>query len=383
MGILNFFKKNEMRSFEEGSWIPDGYYDVKYAGYHIRPETVEALSAVYGCVQAISSAISSLPMYLYRTRGKQREEVTDGAFIRLLKRGPNQYQTMPEFLEMLTAQLLLTGNALVDVEISKNGNIESMRVIPWQWVNPQLLPNGHLAFDVYVAPSIWTAQPKYKKRLLQSESILIRDRSDDGLLGVSRLQRARNTFVAARTVNDYAVKSFENGLRPSVVLKTEAKTSPEVKKSLRDNLKLAFAGPNKAANAIVLDNGLDLTSLPSISPEDAELLESRKWSTEEICRIFQVPPPIIQDYAHNTFTNSAAAGRWFAQFCLLPLVRKIEAAFNGFFWPSGKCELSLDLSVFDRGDPSTRWQNHQIAVSNGILSVDEVREIEGYSPKKA
>ncbi len=133
----------------------------------------------------------------------------------------------------------------------------------------------------------------------------------------------------------------------------------------------------------MLESGLKFSQMQAISPEDAELLESRKWSTEEICRIFQVPPPIIQDYAHNTFTNSAAAGRWFAQFCLLPLVRKIEAAFNSFLWPSGRFEISLDLSVFDRGDPSTRWQNHQIAVSNGILSVDEVREIEGFSPKKA
>lgn len=381
MGFLDIFRPKETRSVSEGSWIQEGA-TVSYSGYRISPEAVEALSAVFGCVQAISGAISSLPVYVYRMSGKQREEITDGPFVRLLKRGPNQYQSMPEFLEMLTAQVLLRGNALVEVEASSSGKVEAMRVVPWEWVNPQLLPNGSLAFDVYAAPSIWAAQPKFKKRLLQSETILIRDRSDDGLLGVSRLQRARGAFIAARTVNDFAVKSFENGMRPGVVLQTDAKLTPEAREALKNRLKTGFTGPNQAATTLVLESGLQFSQMHSISPEDAELLESRKWSTEEICRIFQVPPPIIQDYAHNTFTNSAAAGRWFAQFCLLPLVRKIEAAFNAFLWPSGRCELSLDLSVFDRGDPSTRWQNHQIAVSNGILSRDEVREIEGFSPLK-
>lgn len=136
-----------------------------------------------------------------------------------------------------------------------------------------------------------------------------------------------------------------------------------------------------AARAFVLDQGLEWDSLTAISPEDAELLSSRKFTTEELCRLFQVPPPIIQDYSHNTFTNSEQAGRWFAQFCLLPWVRKIEASFNRALFEGTDYELTLDMSTFDRGDPTTRWQAHAIAASNGILEVNEIREIEGWGPK--
>jgi HK97 family phage portal protein len=119
----------------------------------------------------------------------------------------------------------------------------------------------------------------------------------------------------------------------------------------------------------------------TINPEDAELLETRKFGVEEICRLFQVPPPIVQDYSHNTFTNSEQAGRWFAQFCLLPWVRKLEAAFNRALFAGTDLDLVLDMSGFDRGTPESRWAAHAIAVSNGVLTVDEIRELEGWGPK--
>jgi len=119
-----------------------------------------------------------------------------------------------------------------------------------------------------------------------------------------------------------------------------------------------------------------------VSPEDAELLETRKFGVVEICRLFQVPPPLVQSYEHSTFTNSAQAGLWFATFCLAPWARKIEAEFARSVFPSGgPYELELDLSGFLRGDPETRWNAHKIAVENGILDPDEVRQVEGWNPR--
>lgn len=84
----------------------------------------------------------------------------------------------------------------------------------------------------------------------------------------------------------------------------------------------------------------------SLSPEDAELLETRKFGVEEICRLFQVPPPLVQDYSHNTFTNSETAGRWFAMFTLSPMARKIEAEFARSVFPEdGGFELELIFPV--------------------------------------
>jgi HK97 family phage portal protein len=134
---------------------------------------------------------------------------------------------------------------------------------------------------------------------------------------------------------------------------------------------------------MLLDGGLKFEPY-QISPEDAELLASRKFAVEEICRLFQVPPPLIQDYSHNTFTNSETAGRWFAQFTLAPWARKIEAEFRrALFAANSGLELEIDLSGFLRGDPQTRWAAHKIAVEAGILDADEIREIEGFNPRGA
>jgi HK97 family phage portal protein len=121
----------------------------------------------------------------------------------------------------------------------------------------------------------------------------------------------------------------------------------------------------------------------SVSPEDAEVLASRRFTVEELCRLFQVPPPIAGDLSHGTFTNSREAGRWFAQFTLAPWARKIEAEFaRSVFGPgSTDCSLEIDLSGLMRGDAEARWQSHKIAVEAGILDPDEVREIEGWNPR--
>ncbi len=120
----------------------------------------------------------------------------------------------------------------------------------------------------------------------------------------------------------------------------------------------------------------------SISPEDAEVLASRRFSVEELCRLFQVPPPIVQDYTHNTFTNSAQAALWFAQFSLATWATKIEAEFVRSVFVGDTHRLEIDLSGLTRGDFATRWAAWKIARDADILGADEIREIEGFNPTR-
>ena len=134
---------------------------------------------------------------------------------------------------------------------------------------------------------------------------------------------------------------------------------------------------------MVLEGGMTFKPV-AISPEDSELLASRKFSVEEICRVFQVPPPMVQDLSHGTFTNSREAARWFCQFTLTPWIRKIEAEFARSVFPEESgLELELDMSGLLRADPESRWASHKIAVEAGILDADEIREIEGFNKRLA
>ena len=113
---------------------------------------------------------------------------------------------------------------------------------------------------------------------------------------------------------------------------------------LRRQFTEAFTGPRNAAKAMILEAGIKWNSI-SISPEDAELLASRKYSGEELARLFNVPPPLVGIWDHSSFTNSETAGRWFAQHTLAPWIAKLEAAF-GRSVLGGEAELSIDLSGF-------------------------------------
>ena len=124
-----------------------------------------------------------------------------------------------------------------------------------------------------------------------------------------------------------------------------------------------------------------------VSPEDAEFLASRRFTTEELCRVFGVPPVIAGDLSHGTFTNSETMLRWFAMATLTPWIRKIEAEFSPqrvSVNPAATThKLEIDLSGLLRGDPAQRWASWKIAADANILTVNEIREIEGFNPLPA
>lgn len=186
-------------------------------------------------------------------------------------------------------------------------------------VTVQHLRSGRLAYDVGDGRG-------GLRRDLEGEVIHLRDRTDDGLIGRSRLSRAADTLASVLLTNLFARSFLERGAQPSGVISHDAPLTFEQRDSLRESFTRRHVGAAQAGTALILDNGLTWQQM-QISPEDAELLESRKFGNEEICRLFQVPPPLVQDYSHNTFTNSDRAGRWFAQFTLAPWARKIEAEF--------------------------------------------------------
>jgi HK97 family phage portal protein len=337
----------------------------------------ENISAVYACTSAISSALAYIPALVYRrdTQGN-RTEAFNHPLAKLARHGVNGQMTWPEFVEHLVASALLTGNGLAEIKTNQRGQIAGLEFIPWSRVSVEHLASGRLAFDI--------SDPLGKgraKRLLQGEVLHLRDRTDDGLIGRSRLSRASETVASVAAANTFARGFLDRGGYPSGVLSYPGAMNPEQKEAIQRGFAARHTGAQNVGRVLVLDNGLTWTTA-AISPEDAELLESRKFGIEEICRLFQVPPPLVQDYSHNTFTNSETAGRWFAQFTLAPWARKLEAEFARSLFPvNSGLELEFDLSGFLRGDPKTRWDAHKIAIETGVLDADEVRHVEGWNPR--
>lgn len=334
----------------------------------------ENLSTVLACVTAISSALAYVPALIYRRDGEgNRLEAYGHPLAKIARGSVNPQQTWPDWLEHVVASALLTGNGLAEIIRAGNGQLAGFRWIPWGMVTVVYLSSGRLAYDVADGRG-------GTRRLLEGEVIHLRDRTDDGLVGRSRLSRAADTVAGVQASNTFAKSFLERGAQPSGVIRHPGSMTKDQKAELRDQFQSRHGGAANAGRTLILDGGLEWQSA-QISPEDAELLESRKFGVIEICRLFQVPPPIVQAYENNTFTNASQAGLWFATFCLAPWARKIEAEFARSVLATG-LELELDLSGFLRGDPATRWAAHKIAIDSGVLDPDEIRVIEGWNPRR-
>lgn len=337
----------------------------------------ENLTSVLACAGVIGQSLASIPALVYRTeRDGTRTEATTHPIYRLSRDGVSERMTWPDFIEHLVVSALLSGNGLAQVQRDARGRLMGLEFIPWSMVTVVYLRSGRLAFDI--------SDPRQNgraRRLLQSEVIHLRDRTDDGLVGKSRLSRAADSVAGVASSNTFAHTFLEKGAAPSGVIEVPGTMGAEALNRLRQQFEKRQAGAHNAGKTLLLEAGMQWKNT-QISPEDAELLQTRKFGVEEICRLFQVPPPLVQDYSHNTFTNSETAGRWFAMFTLAPWARKIEAEFARSVFPAGEpLSLVLDLSGFLRGDPKTRWDAHKIALDTGVLDKDEVRQIEGWNPR--
>ncbi|TPG44224.1 phage portal protein [Roseomonas nepalensis] len=359
--------------------LPPGYaaafgVSPMVSGAYVSPHMAENLAGVLACINAISSVMASMTPRVYRLVDKGRVELADHPVSRLTRR-PNADQTWPDWMEWTLAQVLLHGNAVSAIDYDAAGRVTALQPLPWGMLSIYRLPTGRLAYDVVEGEG-------RVRRYFADEVFHLRDRSDDGVIGRSRISRAREVLGNAIALQEFARWQWQNQARPSGVLQTDEKLTREQAGDLRTAIDERWVGTRNAGQVPILTWGMKFQPM-SVSPEDAEVLASRRFTVEELCRLFQVPPPIVQDLSHGTFTNSREAGRWFAQFSLAPWARKIEAEFRRsvFGTASADCTLEIDMSDLLRGDAEARWQSHKIAVDAGILDPDEIREIEGWNPR--
>lgn len=342
----------------------------------VSPIAAENLATVLACVSVVSSSLASLPVYVYRGTSKGgRAEAPDHPVAALLRR-PNARLAWCDLAEWWTAQTLLHGNGVLELVRGGAGQVVALEPVPWPSVAVMRLASGRLRYDFN--------RDGQKRELMEDDALHLRDRTDDGIVGRSRLSRAGQTVQNAVELQEWTKHLWRNHGTPSGAVKAAGNMTKDTIDALRAQLAEAWTGSRNAGKILILPNGLTFDAI-SVSPEDAEVLASRRFTVEELARVFSVPPPLIGDLSHGTFTNSREAARWFAQFTLAPWARKIEAAMGTALFGSDETDMSIevDLSGLLRGDAEARWQSHKIAVDAGILDPDEIREIEGWGPRKA
>lgn len=334
------------------------------------PGKAESLSAVYSCVSAISETIASLPLILYRrTDDEGRERANDHPLYKVLHDQPNELQTALEFREMMQAAVLLRGNAYAEIKRGYDGQVRSL--IPLDRVTPLQLENGRMAYDV--------SDSKGKvRRLLQEEVFHLRHRSDNGLIGVSPITASRETVQLALSERDHGNSTFTNGAKLSGVLKFPQKLKGDQRTALATSWNTQYSGGANAGKTAILEEGVEYQTI-SMSMEDAQWLESRQFSVEEIARLFRVPPTIIGDLRHGNYSNSVEMNRVFVVHTLRRHMTMWEQAISrALLTEAGRRIYFAEHSVEGllRGDSANRAEFYSKGISDKWLTVDEVRKFE-------
>lgn len=342
------------------------------SGAIVTPDNAESISACFACVQAISESVASLPLMLYRkSENGDRERAGDHPLHQVLHDRPNPTQTSLEFREQMQAAVLLRGNAYAEIEWDGQANVVGLTPIHPDRVTVLKLRNGRTAYDV-------ADDSGSVRRLLQEEMFHLKDRTENGITGRSRIRIARETLGLAISQQEHGAKTFANGTRLSGVLQTPHQMTDESLKRLSESWQSQFQGADNAGKTAILENGLEYKQM-SMTLEDAEWLAAMKFSVEQVCRIFRVPPTMAGDLTHGNYSNTSETARHFVIHTLKRhLVMWEQAISRSLLGPIARqryfAEHSLDGLL--RGDSTNRAEFYKSGIEAGWLLRSEARRLE-------
>ncbi len=378
MGILSgLFKSRDKPENRTTGSSYAFYLGGTSSGKAVNERTAMQMTAVYACVRILSEAIAGLPLHLYRYREDGgKEKATDHPLYCLLHDEPNPEMSSFVFRETLMTHLLLWGNAYA--QIIRNGHGEVIALYP-------LMPNkmsvnrdsaGSLYYEytrqTEDAPTIKGTTVKLKP----SDVLHVPGLGFDGLVGYSPIAMAKNAIGLAIATEEYGSKFFANGATPGGILE-----HPSVVKDperVRNSWNAAFGGSGNANKVAVLEEGMKYTPI-SISPEQAQFLETRKFQIDEIARIFRVPPHMVGDLEKSSFSNIEQQSLEFVKYTLDPWVTRWEQSIcRTLLSPNEKKDFFVKFNVEGllRGDYESRMRGYATARQNGWMSANDIRSLE-------
>jgi HK97 family phage portal protein len=285
-------------------------------------------------------------------------------------------------MSWLTGQYLLFGNAAAWIKTDARGAVAALVPLPWPSLSVQVVGSTdgpRLAYDVMQGgPDAALLGLPTNTRLLDSDVLHVRARSDNGAIGRSVLSRASDPLREGLEIQTVATANWRNGMRPSAVLSAPAYLSSTQEKRFDAEWMARFAGAMNTGKIPLLEGGWKLEQA-SLSSVDAQFAEMRQLSVAEIARMFGVPEQLIQP-ASRSIADLTPYVTTFAQLALTPIVTAIEAEFDYAVLPSG-LHLDLDLaSSMMRGSFSAATAAMAALVQSGIISPNDAREELGWSP---
>lgn len=330
-------------------------------------------SAFWASVRLLTETVAAMPLICYESDAATtvKQPRADYDLWKLLNYRPNRYQTRIEFFESMMLNLVTCGNAYMTLE-RVGDRIVSIMVLPSSQVEPVLMNDGSLVYQYTDANS--------NLKVFSDKSIWHVKIFGNGVIGLSPLGYAGNTLGLSKDLANRQGKLAANGGKTNGILTVDQALKPDQKEAVRKS----FAGLQEGNDdqLFVLEAGFNYQQA-SLSPTDQQLLESRRFSIEDIARFMGVPSVLINDQTASTWGSGIAEiNMGFYKLNLKPYLERIESSIKRHLmprkdWETIDIEFSFDSLL--RADAATRAETHSKQINSGQKTPNEVRASEGFA----
>lgn len=345
------------------------------SGVRINPQNaLQNSTVVLACVRVLAETVASLPLHIFKRLPNGAREHCPGWLDHLLSVAPNSWQTSFEWLELCMTHLGLYGSCYSEIVPGPGGAVSELIPLHPSRMKTERIENGRLRFT-YTEPNGTTTV------YTQDQIFRVTWMSVDGINGSVPVDLGKEAIGLARACELHGSRYFGNGARPGIVLETEGNMTPEAAERLRENWERLHRGPDKSSKTAVLTGGLKAHELDGNSNNESQFLEARRFQVEEICRLYRVPPHMIQDLTRATYSNIEQQSIDFVQYSVLPWLRRFEKAIlrDLISQPVGYFAM-FDTRALLRGDAASRMSFYSAGLDRGIFSINDVRAQEGLNP---
>lgn len=347
------------------------------AGQAVTEANALSLSAAWSCIRLISQTVATLPIGLFERSGEDRRQVDDHWLAQLLTESPNADQTPVEFFEGVLGCLSLRGMFYArKAGLRANGEFAAFETMFPDNVTMRR-EGGALVFD-------WVDPDGQRVTLPEGEVFFVKGFGMGGDVGLSPIAYARESLGAALAADESAARMFGSGLQPSGFLEIPHELS-EPQRTQLDRVMSSFVGSRNAGKLMILEAGMKFSPL-QLKPEEAQLLLTRRFNVEEICRWFGVPPILVGHSPEGqTMWGSGVEQIMIAWLTLglRPYLVRVEQALRKRALPAGerpRFRPEFNVEGLLRADTAARAAFYSAVAQNGVYTRNEIRALERRAP---
>lgn len=359
MGLLDrLFSRKEERGAIPGL----GSFD----GSNVTEETAIKFSAVYACVRVIAESIASLPIHVYKKKADgDRVMAGDHPVNLLVSKKPNKLYTPYSFFNTMAINAVLRGNSYAIIKRAGSMRPESLVIV--QDLTPVIV-EGDLFYKDQTNDKVHKA----------SDVLHFRGYTNDGINGVSPIQTHADTIGLGLNAVKFGKSFFENGASVSGVLEHPGSLSKEAAARLKKSWNNNHQGSGKVGGTGILEEGMKYKAI-TIPPDQAQYIATRKFSVEDICRIFRVPPHLVSHLENATYSNIEQQSIDFVVHTLTPWLVNFEQEMNTKLFRDNETAnhyVKFTTAGLLRGDSKSRGEFYKSLWNMGAVSIDEIRRWE-------